>query len=73
MAIFEVMANLVVTNVVTPLMIVEVDDEIVFGAVKVGHDEGPEMKCCTGPNKNLTKAVQNFWPCSCCFLGMLKT
>ena len=51
MAIFEVMAKLVVTNVVTPLMIVEVDDDIVFGAVKVGHDEAPEMKCCTGPKK----------------------
>ena len=43
MAIFEVMANLVVANVMIPLMIVEVDDEIVFGAVKVGHDEAPEM------------------------------
>ena len=51
MAIFEVMANLVVTNVVTPLMIVEVDDDMVLGAVKVGHDEGPEMKCCTGPTR----------------------
>ena len=73
MAIFDVMANLVVTNVVTPLMIVEVDDDIVFGAVKVGHDEGCEMKCCTGPNENLTKAVRNFWLCICYFLGMLKT
>ena len=60
MAIFEVMANLVVTNVGTPSIVVEVDDDIVLGAVKVVHDEGPEMKCCTGP-KNLTN------------LGMLKT
>ena len=48
MAIFEVMANLV-TNVGAPLTIVEVDDDMILGAVKVGHDEGPEMKCCTGP------------------------
>ena len=52
-------------------MIVEVDDDMVLGAVQVGHDEGPEMKCYTG-SKKLTKAVQNFWLCSC-FLGMLKT
>ena len=45
------MTNLVVRNVVTPLMIVEVDDDIVLGVVKVEHDEGPEMKCCTGPKK----------------------
>ena len=40
MAIFDVMANLVVTNVGTPLMIVEVDDDIVLGAVKVGEMKG---------------------------------
>ena len=51
MAIFHVMANLVVTIVGTPLMIVEVDDNIVLGVVKVEHDEGPEMKCCMGPKK----------------------
>ena len=51
MANFEVMANLFVTNVGTPSMVVEVDGDMVLGAVKVGHDEGPEMKCCTGPKK----------------------
>ena len=49
MAIFEVMANLVVANVGTPLMIVEVDDDMVLGAVKVGQK--PQMKCYTGSKK----------------------
>ena len=51
MVIVEVMANLVVTIVGTPSMIVEVDGDIVLGAVKVEHDEGPEIKCYTGSKK----------------------